>query len=139
MLFVYLLERNPQYAVPVQQIYSRILDRRDRLVTSTFTLGELLVAPFKTGDIPLSDAVRGFLNGPDLDLLPLDARAAETYAEIRATTGARPADAVHLACAARANVDLFITNDKRLLGLRVPGIRFFASLDVAIHLLGSPT
>jgi predicted nucleic acid-binding protein len=136
MVFVYLLENNPESAGLVQKIYARMRARRDRLMTSTFTLGELLVAPFRTGDIPLSDAIRDFLAGPDVDLLLFDEKAAEAYAEIRATTGARPADSVHLACAARANVDLFITNDKKLLRLTVPGIRFFASLDVALKLFG---
>ena len=136
MLFVYLLENNSEYVQRVHQIYTRMTERGDRLVTSTFTLGELLVAPFRTGDTPLADAVRDFLQGPDVEMFPFDARAAEGYSIVRATTGVRPADAIHLACAARANADLFITNDKKLQGLSVPGIQFVAGLDVARELLG---
>lgn len=41
-----------------------------------------------------------------------------------------PADAIHLACAASAGIDLFLTNDHRLLPLIIPGIHFIANMDV---------
>jgi predicted nucleic acid-binding protein len=43
-----------------------------------------------------------------------------------------PADAIHLACAAQAGTDLFLTNDKRLVGKFVPGIQFIAGLDMQL-------
>jgi hypothetical protein len=36
---------------------------------------------------------------------------------------------MHLAAAAQAGTDLFLTNDNRLVGKFVPGIQFIASLD----------
>jgi hypothetical protein len=45
-------------------------------------------------------------------------------------TIARP-DGIHLAGAASRNINLFITNDKRLLGKNIPGIDFIASLETA--------
>jgi predicted nucleic acid-binding protein len=54
---------------------------------------------------------------------------ADRYAQIRGTLGIAPADAIHLACAAQAGTDLFLTNDKRLLGKFIPGIQFVASLE----------
>ena len=83
-----------------------MLEREDELCTSTLTLGEVLVKP-------------------------LDRDAARRYAEIRLTRGIRPPDAIQLACASRAGVDLFITNDDRLSRLTIPGIRVLASLDHA--------
>jgi hypothetical protein len=41
-----------------------------------------------------------------------------------------PPDAIHLASAAHASVDLFLTNDRRLQGLVIPGIDFIAGMDV---------
>ena len=137
MVFVYLLENNLEYVAPVRQIYKRMVERGDRLVTSSVILGELLVAPFKTGDEPLARAVREFLRGPSVDLVTFDTQAAEAYASIRATTEIRPPDAMHLACAARSQCDIFITNDKKLHGLVVPGIQFIIGLDVAANLLGA--
>jgi len=39
------------------------------------------------------------------------------------------ADAVHLACAASAGMDLFLTGDGDLQKLYVPGIQFIADYD----------
>jgi predicted nucleic acid-binding protein len=48
---------------------------------------------------------------------------------IRAQTRVSQADGIHLASAAAAGVDLFVTNDTQLQKLAIPGIRFFADLD----------
>jgi len=39
---------------------------------------------------------------------------------------------IHLASAAQAGTDLFLTNDKSLVGKIVPGIQFIAMLDTQI-------
>jgi predicted nucleic acid-binding protein len=52
------------------------------------------------------------------------------YASIRATHTVSPADAIHLAAAAQAKVDLFLTNDRKLVGKVIPGVQFVAGLDV---------
>jgi len=41
-----------------------------------------------------------------------------------------PADAIHLACAANAGIDLFLTDDDRLHSLALPGIHFIAGMNV---------
>jgi predicted nucleic acid-binding protein len=46
--------------------------------------------------------------------------------------GLPPADAIHLASAAQAGTDLFLTNDKRLIGKVIPGIHFIASIDAQL-------
>jgi uncharacterized protein len=62
-------------------------------------------------------------------VLPFTAEAADHYARIRSAIAVSPADAIHLACAAQAGVDLFLTNDRGLVGQIVPGIQFIASPD----------
>jgi uncharacterized protein len=39
---------------------------------------------------------------------------------------------MHLACAASAGIDLFLTSDKQLLKLDVPGIQFIADFTTPI-------
>jgi predicted nucleic acid-binding protein len=51
------------------------------------------------------------------------------YATLRSTHNIRNADAIQLACAAHFGVDLFITNDKQLHKLDVPGIGFITPLE----------
>ena len=41
---------------------------------------------------------------------------------IAANQSLSPPDAIHLACAAQARIDLFLTNDNDLIGKVIPGI-----------------
>ncbi len=41
-------------------------------------------------------------------------------------------DAIHLACAAEARVDLLLTHDRRLATKIIPGIQFIATLDTNV-------
>jgi predicted nucleic acid-binding protein len=64
-------------------------------------------------------------------LVAFDVAAARRYASIRLDQSIKPPDAIQLACAAEASIDLFITNDARLSRKVVPGIQFISSLERA--------
>jgi predicted nucleic acid-binding protein len=132
MLFVYWLEGHPQHGSRTKELRARMHERDDRLVTSIFTLGELLTAAYKHDKPELVSQFREFLQPPNVELLPFTAETADRYARIRATNRVSSADAIHLACASHAGVDLFLTNDRSLCGLVVPGIDFVVGLDVNI-------
>ena len=129
-LFVYLIEDVGQLSERVVALRKRMLDRGDSLVTSTFTLGELLVKPVEMRRADLRDAYERGLKGA-AELVPFNVEAARAYAQIRGDRTIRPPDAVQLACAASASIDLFITNDDRLSRRTVPGIQFLTSLQQA--------
>lgn len=42
------------------------------------------------------------------------------------------ADSIHLACAASAGMDLFLTGDAQLAGIHVPGIQFVAAFQTTM-------
>jgi len=75
---------------------------------------------------------RDLFRSPDLRLLDVRLTTAEIFAEIQGRLSVSAADAVHLACAAEARVDLFVTHDKRLAGKVVPGIQFVMPLSADI-------
>jgi predicted nucleic acid-binding protein len=129
MLFIYLLEANPTFGPRVQRLYEEMLRRGDTLCTGVFTIGEVLTGPRKRNDRPGIVALKKFFSGKDIEVLPFNLEAADRYGMIRATMRVGQADAIHLATAAAAGIDLFITNDSALRKLTVPGIRFFADLD----------
>jgi len=132
MLFIYWLENNPRYAERVQQVRENMKKRQDQLCTSAFTVGETLVGFHKRHDLETAARVRGFfLEGP-IEIIPYTIDLADSYAEIRARLKVSSADAIHLACAAKAGTDLFLTNDHDLIGQVVPGIQFIAGLDTNI-------
>jgi len=130
MLFVYWFENNPQYADRVGEIYSKMRQRKDQLLTSAFTLGEILVGPYRRGQADEGLRIRQVFESFEVELIPFAAETAERYGQIRGSTRVTPADAIHLASAGHAGVDLFLTNDRELRDLVIPGIHFIADLDV---------
>jgi uncharacterized protein len=129
-LFIYLIEEHPDYYPVLERVVLRSAERGDRLCTSIFTCGEMLVGPIKTGNEAVQRAIREYLRPPRVEVLPLTLETADQYARIRATNKVSPADAIHLASAAAAGVDLFLTNDRSLQRMIVPGIQFVAGMDV---------
>jgi len=130
MLFVYLLEDHPQYFSRVQAIQRRLRERQDTICTSVFTVGEVLAGPTKLGATDAVAEILGAFRSPQIQLLPFSFDTSLLYARIRASSPVPPADAIHLASAAQTGVNLFLTNDRRLTKLVIPGIDFIAGLDV---------
>jgi predicted nucleic acid-binding protein len=128
MLFIYWLEDHPRYGDCVQQIFERMRDREDQLCTSTFAVGETLVGFHKRGAMEVAARVRKFFQ-QSVEVISYTLETADLYARIRAASGISSADAIHLACAASVGTDLFLTNDKNLVGKVIPGIQFIAGLD----------
>lgn len=133
MMFIYWLEGNPQFGKRVDAIWSRMAERNDQLITGTLTLGEVLAGAYKGGanEERIQD-VKSSMMSTVSQLVPFTAETAELFGRIKGTVKVASADAIHLACAASAGTDLFLTNDKNLIGKIVPGIQFIAGLDCNI-------
>ena len=129
-LFVYLVEAHRR-GRQVAALRQRMIEREDELLTSALTLGEVLVKPMESGDQELRRRYeRVIMTGATV--VPFDVRAAPRFAEIRRDRSIRAPDAIQLACASMAGVDLFITNDSRLSRKRVRGIHFIQPLDTVM-------
>ena len=128
-LFIYLLEDEGERGAQVSRLLQRIILRRDELMTSVLTLGEILVKPLAAGDLAWADRCERMLSTAGMSVLPFDKSTARIYAQIRRDKTLKPPDAIQLACAGSARCDLFVTNDNRLRQKIVPGIQFIASLD----------
>jgi len=129
MLFAYFLEGNPEFGPRVRDIYREIIRRGDTLCTSVFTIGEVLTGPQKQKATEKIQSVKEYFESGEVELVPFTASTAGIYSQIRAENSVLPADAIHLASAAEARTDLFLTNDKQLQRFNIPGIKFIAGLD----------
>jgi predicted nucleic acid-binding protein len=127
-LFIYLFEDYGMLSKMVAALREKMLSRGDRLFTSTLTLGEILVKPSEKGDSALGKAYGDAIAQSSV-LLPFDREAAIQYSSIRRDRSIKPPDAIQLACAAHASIDLFITNDDHLKGKLIPGIQFIVSIE----------
>ncbi len=129
-LFIYLIEDHGELSERVAQLRNRMIERSDDLYTSALTLGEILVKPIEAGNEVLGRRYEAALR-QGAAIIPFDVEAARLYAGIRKDRTIRPPDAIQLACAAQARVDLFITNDERLSTKSIPRIQFVSSLQRA--------
>ncbi len=127
-LFIYFLEGNDELSRATKHLRRSMLARGDQLLTSALTLGEIVVKPLERGDSARCRKYEEVIPRAAL-LLPFDAKAAWRYAAIRLDHSLRAPDAVQLACASSATVDLFVTNDRRLQGKQVEGIQFIVALE----------
>jgi predicted nucleic acid-binding protein len=127
-LFIYLFENHGSLSKTTAELRKRMLIRGDQLLTSTLTLGEVLVKPLENGDMALCSRYEAGITAAAL-MLPLDISAAKIYAFLRSDRSLRAPDAIQLACAAAVGVDLFVTNDNRLQSKHVNGIQFIVLLD----------
>ena len=128
-LFIYLMEKGER-TDRVRSLRAAMTDRGDQLLTSSLTIGELLVKPLAVGAPHLAREYEAVIR-ESATVVPFDIDNARRFAEIRARRGVKVPDAIQLACAAGAAVDLFITNDERLSRVVVDGIHFITSLDRA--------
>jgi predicted nucleic acid-binding protein len=129
-LFIYLFEDYGELSNRVSSLRRSMLERGDQLLTSTLTLGEILVKPFERGEDELARKYEQTITATS-QMLPFDTKAAGIYARLRCDRAVRAPDAIQLACAAAAGVDLFITNDVHLQARHVEGIQFIVSLERA--------
>ena len=129
-LFIYLFEDYGELSKRVTSLRRSMLERGDQLVTSTLTLGEILVKPFERGENELARKYEQTITATS-QVLAFNATAAGIYARLRCNRSIRAPDAIQLSCAAASGVDLFITNDEHLQARRVDGIQFIVSLERA--------
>jgi predicted nucleic acid-binding protein len=130
-LFIYLFEDYGKHSETTAQLRQKMLIRGDELLTSTLAIGELLTGPERTGDRQMAQEYEEAIKRAAV-VVSFDLKAAQRYAQLRSRPPKiPPPDAIQLACAASAGVDLFLTNDTRLHSLHVDGIQFITSVDRA--------
>ena len=132
MLFVYLLEDNPAFAPRVRNLLSRAHRRGDSLYTSNLALGEMMAGVERSANPRAERSVRDALVEMGFSFLPFDGDAVSPFSKLRARHRLKAPDAIHLACAASAGIDLYLTGDKQLVKLDVPGIQFIVDFDAPI-------
>ncbi len=111
-VFIYQIEANPRYLALTDHIFSWLERPGSRAVTSTITMMELLVHPYRAHDESRADEFYGLLSTyPNLDWIAPDLEIADLAARIRARYQLQSPDALQAATAAHAKATGLITND----------------------------
>jgi predicted nucleic acid-binding protein len=112
---IYFIERHPRYLPLVRPFFEAMQRGEFRVVTSTLTLTEVLIHPYRRGDRALAAEYSDILlNAPNLTMLPVSPDIADYAARLRAAHGMKTPDSILLAAALAANASVFLTNDSTI-------------------------
>lgn len=120
-VFIYFAEGHPAFLSLARQIFTAADRGETEVVTSEITLLEVLVVPYRAGNLPLAARYEALLTrSRGVRLVPVDRGLLRAAAQLRAVHGIRTPDALQLAAALTARCSAFVTNDRRL--PPVPGL-----------------
>jgi predicted nucleic acid-binding protein len=112
-IFIYYIEENPAYLALVEPVFAAVAGGTLTSVTSELTLLEVLVVPYRLGDLRLAAQYEALLSrSAGLLLVPVDRALLRAAAHLRATTGLKTPDAIQLAAAEATGCTTLLTNDR---------------------------
>lgn len=124
MIFPYAFEGNPAYLPLLRALFKAVEKGEIEATTSTITLAECLVQPYREKDMMLATRyVILFRNFPHLLVIAVSDEIAERAAFIRAHYNLKTPDAIQLATALISGSQAFLTNDEEI--PKVEGVQFF--------------
>lgn len=111
-IFIFQLEENPRYQELVNKIFVWLEGPRAHSVTSTITMLELLVKPYRLSDIDSVNKFYALLSTyPHLEWIAPTLEIADLAAKLRAEYNLRTPDALQVATALSFDATGFISND----------------------------
>lgn len=111
-VFIYQMQAHPRYFVHTDEIFSWLERSGSRAITSTVTMTELLVQPYRDDDEKRADDFLGLLSTyPNLDWIAPNLQIAVIGARIRARHRLQTPDALQAATALHVKASALITND----------------------------
>ena len=113
--FIYFIEKDPKYLNIIRPIFAEVDAGKIDAVTSTITLLEVLVHPFKTGNESLAEEYREILlHAEGLTTYEIVHEVSELSAKLRAKYTIKTPDAIQIAVGITYGADAFLTNDSDL-------------------------
>lgn len=122
-VFIYHVEESEKYFPLTDPIFSWVEGPRAAAVTFTITLLEVLVQPYRLGELDRLNKFYALLSTfPHLEWVPPDLQIADVAARLRADHKLRTPDAIQAATALRSGATGFVSNDavfQKIAGLEV--------------------
>jgi predicted nucleic acid-binding protein len=114
-VFIYFLEYHPRYGAWCASLFNRIEQGKNPAVTSTITLLELLVQPYRDQKEGLAQKIFALTSTyPKLEWVPVTMNVADRAAELRARYRLSTPDAIQVATAIGHKATRFYGNDRGL-------------------------
>ncbi len=134
LVWIYAFEGKSALSAPARQLFSRIEASQHTVLVSHFLLAELLVVPLRNDD-QFTIARYRHLLAPNrtTEVLTFGMDAALRFPALRAAHRVKSPDGIHLALAASAGADAFLTTDDRLNKLSNSGIGLIGDLTTYLQ------
>ena len=114
-IFIYFIEEDARYISTVAPLFEAADAGGIEIVTSTVTLLEVLVVPYRAGNMALAERYEAVLTrGRGIRMIDLSRDQLRRAAQLRASTAVATPDALQLAAGLTARCAAFVTNDRRL-------------------------
>jgi len=122
-VFIYFIEEHEQFLPLIAPLFTAADAGKLELVASALALLEVLVVPYRAGNVDLAERYEAVLTrSRGIRMVDLSCNHLRLAAQVRASTGAATPDALQLAASLSARCSAFVTNDRRLravLGVRI--------------------
>jgi predicted nucleic acid-binding protein len=131
VIFIYFIEEHPRYLPVLDPVFAAIDKGRLPAVSSSLTLLEVLVIPYRAGNTPLAEQYERVLTrSRGLRLVDIDGTQLRAAAQLRAVhSGLRTPDAIQISAALSGACSVLLTNDRDMPS--VPGLRILQLRDFA--------
>lgn len=114
-IFIYFIEEDSRYISTIAPLFEAADAGGIEIVTSALTLLEVLVVPYRAGNVELAEHYEAVLSrGRGIRMIDLGRDHLRRAARLRASTGVATPDALQMAAALAMQCSAFITNDRRL-------------------------
>lgn len=114
VIVVYYFDHTGPFNVRAVNRLAALAAAGDRIAISDLVRLEYRVKPLQNGDKTRLALFDGFCSQPDVQVVPIITAVFDRATLIRATHHFKLGDSLHLAAAAEARCDRFLTNDARL-------------------------
>jgi predicted nucleic acid-binding protein len=130
-VFIYYIEEHPRFLPVLDRIFAAVDAGRLPAIASSLTLLEVLVVPYRAGNLLLAERYEQVLTrSRGLRLVEIDRAQLRAAAQLRAVhPSLRTPDAIQISAALSGGCSVLLTNDRDL--PTVPGLRILQLEDFA--------
>lgn len=129
VVFIYFIEEHPRFLPLLDPIFAAIDAGDLPAIASTLTLLEVLVVPYRAGNLSLAERYEQVLSSSrGIRLIDIDRSQLRAAAQLRALrSNLRTPDAIQLSAALSSGCTALLTNDRDLPA--IPGLRILQLRD----------
>lgn len=114
-IFIYFIEEHPKFLPLIEPLFRAVDEGRLEMITSSLTLLEVLIVPYRTGDHLLATRYESILvRSRGVHIADISRDHLRAAAQLRATTGVKTPDSLQLVAALAGGCTAFLTNDRGL-------------------------